>query len=458
MSDLIQKGKAQQLSKYCREKFCSYPCQPHRVELSPMMKALTKNTGAAGSKRVLFVDQARALAIMLMLFGHSLDRFLAEPWRSGDFYTAYQPIRSVSSTLFLTVAGFSFVIATFGHWEDYMSLTPRMWSRIRRIGLILFLGYVLNMWAPTLARAIDNFSPQNWEQFLRCDILQNIGFGLAALHLVARAAGTKKRFFKLTLGLALAVLALAAVTYRKDVDSLLPVALSTMVNLFHGSRFPIVPNTVFVLLGALLGYLYVERKEAGDEWRIFVLGIFAGLLLIGAESAIPRAVSGGVFPYFAPLENMPTNTFGRAGAGILIISALYFLGRFKLVLPRLSFVLSKDSLAIYFFHLFLVYGSSSIHGLFRSRKLGMSPVQMACWVVGLWVTMTAMAWVIGWLRTNRPKLLTEIRRTAILARTIAFVVLPALSVAGLALCLASAATLVIALPRWRSVRAIEGAG
>ena len=140
-----------------------------------MVSELNKNAEVTVSKRVVFIDQARALAIMLMLFGHSLDRFLAEPWRSGDFYTAYQPIRSVSSTLFLTVAGVSFVIATFGHWEDYMSLTPKMWARIRRIGLILFLGYVLNMWSPTLTMAIDSFSAQNWEQFLRCDILQNIG-------------------------------------------------------------------------------------------------------------------------------------------------------------------------------------------------------------------------------------------------------------------------------------------
>ena len=408
-----------------------------------MVSELNKNAEVTVSKRVVFIDQARALAIMLMLFGHSLDRFLAEPWRSGDFYT---------------VAGVSFVIATFGHWEDYMSLTPKMWARIRRIGLILFLGYVLNMWSPTLTMAIDSFSAQNWEQFLRCDILQNIGFGLAALHLIAWAAGTKKRFFKLTLGFALAVLVLAAVTYRNDVDSLLPVALSTTLNLFHGSRFPVVPNTVFVLFGALFGYLYLERKKAGDEWKIFAVGIFASILLIYAESAIPRAVSGGVFPYFAPLDHMPRNTFGRAGAGLLTISALYFLGRFKLLLPRLSFVLSKDSLSIYFFHIFLVYGSSSISGLFSSRKLGMTPIQVACWVVGLYVTMTAMAWAIGKMRTTRPKLLTDIRRTAILARTMAFVALPTLAVAGSALCLALAVTIVILLPRWRSIRAIEGAG
>jgi hypothetical protein len=408
---------------------------------------------ATASTRVVFVDQARAIAIILMLFGHSLHRFLAEPWRSGDFYTAYQPVRGVSSTLFIMVAGFSFVVATFGHWEDYLKLTPRMWARIRRIGLILFLGYLLNLWAPTLVRAIDIVTAEKWERFLRCEVLQNIGFGLAALHLLVWVAGTKKRFCRLTTVLALAVLALAALTYRKDIDLLLPIELSTMLNLYHGSRFPIVPYTGFMLLGALYGALYLKRKEAGDEWKVFAAGMFASILLIGLEVTIPRAVAGGVFPYWAPLDNMPGNTFGRAGAGILTISVLYFLGRFKVVLPRLAFILSKDSLSIYFTHLFLVYGTSAIPGLFSSRKSGMSPAQVACWIVGLFVTMTAMAWAIGWLRANSPELLAGVRRAAILGLLLAFVTLPELSVAGMTSCMASAALMVIVAPRWRFIRA-----
>ena len=410
---------------------------------------------ATGSKRLVFVDQARAIAIMLMLFGHSLHRFLAEPWRSGDVYTAYQPIRGVSSALFIMVAGFSFVIATFGHWEDYMRFTPKLWARIRRIGLILFLGYLLNLWAPTLVRAIDGVTAQYWERFLRFEALQNIGFGLAALHFIAWAAGTKKRFFKLTLGLAFAVFALAVVTYRRGVDSLLPMELSTMLNGFHGSRFPVVPYTGFMLLGALYGILYVARKKAGDEWKVFAAGIFASLLLIGLDVAIPRTVAGGIFPYWTRLENMPGNTFARAGAGILTISVLYFLERAKVLLPRLSFILSKDSLAIYFTHLFLVYGGTAIPGLFSSRKQGMSPAQVACWIVGLSVTMAAMAWAIGRFRTIRPQLLSGIRRTAILGLLLAFVTLPDLSTAGVALCLASATTIVVALPRWRLIRATK---
>ena len=46
--------------------------------------------------RVVFVDQARALAIVLMLVGHSLDQFLGEPARSGAVYQEYQFVRGIN--------------------------------------------------------------------------------------------------------------------------------------------------------------------------------------------------------------------------------------------------------------------------------------------------------------------------------------------------------------------------
>ena len=54
--------------------------------------------------RVAFIDQARALAITMMLVGHSLHRFLGEPWRSSELYKHYSFVRGLSSALFLTIA------------------------------------------------------------------------------------------------------------------------------------------------------------------------------------------------------------------------------------------------------------------------------------------------------------------------------------------------------------------
>ena len=89
------------------------------------------NSESHPKKRFVFIDQARGLAILLMLVGHSLDRFLGDPWRSSAAYDHYTFVRGLSSALFLTVSGYSFVIASLGRADEYRSLTPRMMGRIR---------------------------------------------------------------------------------------------------------------------------------------------------------------------------------------------------------------------------------------------------------------------------------------------------------------------------------------
>ncbi|MCP4675318.1 MAG: DUF1624 domain-containing protein [Deltaproteobacteria bacterium] len=399
------------------------------------------------SGRMVFIDQARGLAIALMLVGHSLDRFLGEPWRSGEAYGNYQFVRGISSALFLTVSGFSFVIASFGHFDDYLRFSPRLWSRIRRIALILFLGYVLHLWAPTLSRCLADVTTYHLERFTRYDVLQVIAAGLAALHIIARLAGGKEYFWKLTLAMLIIVLAAAAMTYQKEIDARLPLGIATAVNMYHGSRFPAVPYLAFMLLGALFGCAFLSRRDRGDEWKVFAAAAGLSVALFAFEYVIRNWVPGGIFPYSTPLKQMPGNIFARTACALLTISALYLVGRFRVVLPRLSYIVSKDALAIFFVHLLLVYGGSSYPTLFKSKAEDMNPLQVAAWIIGLSISMTAMAWTIGKLRTSRPILLTAMRHTLILGGAIAFLVWPELSVLRIMLSLAISAAIVAFINR-----------
>jgi surface polysaccharide O-acyltransferase-like enzyme len=90
------------------------------------------------------------------------------------------------------------------------------------------------------------------------------------------------------------------------------------------------------------------------------------------------------------------------------------------VLPRVAFILSKDALAVYFIHLLLVYGIASTPFMFPSYIHGMSPLQVGCWIGGLILAMTAMAYGIGWLRINRTAVLVYGRHAVILAGILSF--------------------------------------
>jgi uncharacterized membrane protein len=374
--------------------------------------------------RLVFVDQARALAIAMMLMGHSLDRFLGEPWRSSAVYDHYTFVRGLSSALFLFIAGFSFVIASFGRLESYTSLSDpnRLVARLRRIALILFLGILLQLPATTFSGALEVTDPAVWERFFGFNVLQNIGLSLLLLHVILFVARTPDRFGKTVAALAVLIFFSATITFRPEVDAVIPTWIRGALNLYHQSRFPMVPFTGFICLGAVLGWAYWKEREK-REHKVFIAACAVAVLLIAFDLVIRKGVPDVVFPYGIQRSHMASNTFARAGSAVLIVSGLYFLSRSRTVLPRLSFVLSKDSLAIYFTHLWLVFGAATRGGLFASQAEKMTPLEAGLFIVSLFLGMTGMAYLFGHLRKRRPVLFAASRRTLVMVIVLSYFLL-----------------------------------
>jgi uncharacterized membrane protein len=405
--------------------------------------------------RVVFIDQARALAITMMLVGHSLDRFLGETWRVSQIYRDYQFVRGITSALFLMVSGFSFVVASFKYWEDYIRWSPRMWGRVRRIALIYLLGYALHMWSPTLVGTITTWNPDRWARLLQFDILQNIATGLLLLHLVVIVVRKKAHFWKVTLAGYFAVILLGTITFRPEVDAMLPVEIGVIVNMYHKSAFPLIPWMGFLLIGATIGYWFWERKQKGDEWKVFVIGLGIAIGFIVFEHAIRHWIEGGIFPYSVHRKHMPGNIFARGGFALMFICLLYLLGRWRLVLPRLSFILSKDSLAIYFVHLFMVYGCAWFGGFFYSMRHAMTPLMAFTWIASLFIAMAVMGWAIGWMRDNKGNYLRMIRHILLAGFIGAFLFWPHLTGPKLLAALAASTWAVVGMEWYRLRRREE---
>jgi uncharacterized membrane protein len=386
-----------------------------------MNEFITRSTSKTG--RVVFVDQARALAIVLMLFGHSFDRFLGEPWRSGQAYSNYQFFRGISSALFILLAGFSFSIATLPKFGDYLHMSPKLRSRVRRIGLILGLGFVLQLWAPTLHQSILSYSQQNIEHLFAFNVLQNIGFSLALLHLLLLVVRQPHRFiFAAGFG-GLGIFCLSTITYLPAVDRVLPLPIAAMVNLYHQSLFPLVPFAGYALLGAVLGACYLEAIRANTGKMMMSFTALLGLGLVGVELLL-RHSHTEIFPFTTPKAYMPGFTLARAGTAMVLLVGLYSLSNFVTVLAQQSRIMSVDSLSIYFLHLFVVYGCASYPGFLPEYTRSMAPIQMWAWNLVLLGSMYALAKVIGSLRSTRPEMLTLCRHIALLALAINFVAAP----------------------------------
>jgi len=95
-------------------------------------------------RRVVFIDLARALAVVFMLYGHAIDGLLDPHYRTGTWFDVWTFQRGLTSCLFLLLSGFAFSIATARHWTLHVTLSPAILKRARRFGLFIVLGYALH--------------------------------------------------------------------------------------------------------------------------------------------------------------------------------------------------------------------------------------------------------------------------------------------------------------------------
>ncbi|HEX9657236.1 MAG TPA: heparan-alpha-glucosaminide N-acetyltransferase domain-containing protein, partial [Bacteroidota bacterium] len=95
------------------------------------------------AQRIEFLDFMRGFAVMVMVIGHSVDSVLSAEARTTDFFGIYDFIRGFTAPLFLFVAGFSFLVATEKRWNEYQSFTHPLRKRLRKMLLLLVIGYAL---------------------------------------------------------------------------------------------------------------------------------------------------------------------------------------------------------------------------------------------------------------------------------------------------------------------------
>ena len=349
--------------------------------------------------RVVFIDLARALAVLLMIVGHTGSALLAGEFRTGTWYDVWVFQRGLTSALFLLLAGFAFSVATTRHWPANLHLSRAVLKRVRRFALFIVLGYALHFPVDPLA-ALATATEQQWRSFLAVDVLQLIGVTFIVVQALVLAARTGRVFMAAAFGLAGAVILAAPAAWSIDWEQILPLAIASYLSPSTGSQFPFVPWAAFVLIGAGAGQLYAR-------WGAGHLAAFAnrGMLAPGAVLiAVALSMHALPFPLFAgPWRWVPGEVLFRTGACFVILGLVAHASRHIAQLPRVLGAVAQRSLLIYFVHLCVVYGSIWNAGLYQFYGEALTPGATVVTVVAVVAAMTALAWLWNWLKHARPR-------------------------------------------------------
>jgi uncharacterized membrane protein len=302
---------------------------------------------ARPTPRIAALDAARALGVVAMVAGHTLDALLAPAAREAPLVVAYWKARGFTAPLFLVAAGWAAAVALGRSGAVGLAAARRV---LPRALLLLAIGYALRWpgWGVELLRAGDRGA---WGHLLAFDALHAIALSLLAASLVlGLRLAVRER------ALALALLAVLSVALGMAAPAPLPVAPAALpghplaiaaVQAAGGtSPFPLFPWAAYFFVGALLGL--VAREGAGRS--------AAAMAAAGGALVLATAWTGvGTMP-----SGHPVLFAYRTGAVLLLLAGLSAVPR--AAAARLA-PLGRASLGVYALHVALVYGWSTHDGL-----------------------------------------------------------------------------------------------
>lgn len=336
------------------------------------MEATMPMAAAAASvpkRRVLAVDLLRLLALFQMVNGHTLDAVLDESARGGSLYDRYLWVRGLVSVAFLVVSGLAFHLAVLSRFERAHEERGR---RIVRALFIAAIGWFLN--APSIAIPALATSA-TVADLLRFDVLQCIGLSLLVLEGLTAVFASRR-----SVAIAAGVLAALVVACAPLGDSIAagdgPTFLRAMLGRSSGSPFPLVPWSAYIFAGTALGALaYPEGNRTNQLRAALAIGVAAIVVLLVSRlvALVPISVAD------VPGASRSAFWLERLGAVLALLAVLAAALSRVTRLPRLFEVLSGETLALYVFHILVLFGTPIGPALIFGKTL---PLEQALLLAG----------------------------------------------------------------------------
>jgi acyltransferase len=358
-------------------------------------------SGGVHSRRVIFIDLARALAAVFMLYGHTVSVLLAPRYQTGTWFDIWVFQRGLTSSLFLLLSGFAFSIATGRHWSSHGQLSPAVIRRIRRFSLFIVLGYALHF---PVARFVDlpYATSERWRSFLAVDVLQLIGVTFIGVQFLVMLTRSRRVFGWTAFALALATVLVTPWFWRVEWTSYVPLSISSYLSPAAGSQFPLFPWAAYVLTGAALGQWYLTWGTARLDWYANVALFAPGLALVTLAFVVellPAWLVGvGAF------DTVPNQVALRMGASLMLLALIARASQRITRLPHIFGAVAQETLLIYFVHLCIVYGSVWNRGLAQAFGPTLGPGRTVFFVVILLAAMGGLALYWNWWKHTRPSL------------------------------------------------------
>jgi len=297
------------------------------------------------SYRLQYLDWLRGLGAVIMLQGHVFDSFLKNDLRPGSAYMLSQFLGGMPPAIFLFLTGVTLSFLMDSTERKGLAPRERVWESFRRSGYLFFLAFAfrIQLWIFGL--------PAPWQDLLRVDILNCMGFAIALMSVMALFRTAERIRLCAILGL---VIACAAPLISQMDWSGVPWMIRAYIipdYRFFGF-FPWGAYLAFGMsAGSIIRSLPPDATERAAQWAA----------LIGGAAILGCQYFGNLnYSLYAKSEfwlNSPAQVLTKMGVLMLMLSFAFLWTRFG-AREGWSWVrqFGTTSLLVYWVHIELVYG------------------------------------------------------------------------------------------------------
>jgi len=303
--------------------------------------------------RLLYLDWLRGVAGIIMLQGHVFQAFVKPDLRGGAAYMLSQFLGGMPPAIFLFLTGITLAFLIDSMERKGLPLSSRITGTLRRAGYLfgIALLFRLQLW-------LFSWPNSAWTNLLKVDILNCMGFAIAAMS-VMTLFNTAQRV-RICAALGLAIAAVSPLISQIDwagtpsmqwvMRWVVKAYLAPDYNFF--SFFPWAAYLVFgVSAGSLLRLLRPEQLDRAMQWG----ALLGGALVITAHYFANLPFS--IYPKSQFWLDSPAQTLIKLGVTLVILAFGYLWTQYGAA-PGWSWVrqFGTTSLLIYWVHIELVYG------------------------------------------------------------------------------------------------------
>ncbi len=317
-----------------------------------------------------------------MVQGHTLDAVLSHSLRHGVVHDAWQSARGLTAVSFLFAAGLAFHQTTLTRLDAHRATQGAARRRCLRALRLIGLGYLLHvplalLWVTdgaTRARIVADF--------LSVDVLQCMGVSLLLLEGLVHSVGRAPMIAMIAACVGLLMFATAPLAHGIAVSGHLAV-LTGYLSPQGGSIFPLLPWAGHFALGVALA------QWARDAWPLRL-----------AVAAVVLALAGFAVQGIDAAELTAMHML-RLASVVGVCAVLAWLLREGVRLTGWLERLAGETLAVYVFHILLVYGAGAGLGAQIGPRLSLGWALLVTALVLVLSVVVASTWRRLWARTLR---------------------------------------------------------